>query len=103
MKKARFLSIFVTFIILLAFPSASVQAVQLKIKDINIVNGESTCRLIITRENNGKVNIKDFDLTYSMNGEREEPLRILGFETGHKTVTITAPAFKATVVSNILL
>ena len=93
---AKVLSSMLSIIILLTTFSSSVLAAQLKIEDITVVNGQSVCTLTITRKNNGKVSVKDFNLTYSINGEPEKPLSILSIEKGHKVVTITVPAFKAT-------
>jgi hypothetical protein len=98
-KFIKVLSCVLSIMLLLTTFSPIVSAAQLKIDNIIAVNGESVCTLTIIRDNNTLVGVKDFELTYSVNGGDEKPLEILSLERGHKIVTITVPAFKATTVS----
>ena len=92
----RVLSITLTLVMLLTVFPMNVWAAQLKIKDMDVENGESVCTLTITRDNNGLIKMKDINFTYSINGEPQKPLDILSLEREHKVIVITAPAFQPT-------
>lgn len=98
-KLAKVLSLMLSVILLLSTFSSNVFGAQLKINNIIAVNGESVCTLTILRNSDGLVGLKDINLTYSINGGAEKPLKILSLERGKKMVTITAPTFKATSVT----